>query len=98
LDGVWETVAKNSSGQPLLRLTIWPGGRYELTGARQDTGATFAKLGVLNMDSKTTKRELKSTFKYLTMQRMVTDGDLGKHEWTRVAAAPLPRETPAPKK
>lgn len=98
LDGVWETAAKNSTGQPLLRLTIWPGGLYELTGARQDRGATFAKLGVLNMNSTTTRRAMKSTFKYLTMQRMMTDGDLGKHEWTRVAAAPLPPETPAPKK
>ena len=94
---MWETVEKNSNGQPLLRLTIWPGGRYELSGARQDTGATFAKLGVLQLSS-ATKRVFKSTFRYLTMQRMVTDGDLGKHEWTRVAAAPLPPETPAPKK
>ena len=97
MDGVWETVEKNSKGEPLQRLTIYPGGRYELTGAKQDTGATFAKLGILNMTSKSS-RELKSTFKYMTMQRMVTDGDLGKHEWIRVAPAPVPPTTPPPKK
>ncbi len=89
LDGVWETVEKDAKGGPLLRLTIYPGGRYELTGARQDSGATYAKLGILDMRS-ASGREVKSTFKYMTMQRMLTDGDLGKHEWTRVSAAPLP--------
>lgn len=93
LDGIWETVEKNSKGEPLQRLTIYPGGRFELTGARQDTGATFAKLGILQLDAES-GRALKSTFKYLTMQRMVTDGDLGKHEWLRVAPAPRPPATP----
>jgi serine/threonine protein kinase len=94
LDGVWETVEKNSKGEPLQRLTIYPGGRFELTGTRQDSGATFAKLGVLHLDAES-GRKMKSTFKYLTMQRMVTGGDLGKHEWLRVAPAPVPPVPPA---
>lgn len=89
LSGVWQTVEKDTRGEPLLRLTIFTSNEYELAGTQRDKGLTFGKLGVLNMNSSTGRR-MKSTYKYLTMRRMVTEGDIGKYEWERVAAAPTP--------
>ena len=76
----------------MKKLIIYSNTSYDLTsGGTTDSGFIMAKLGVIQLQSATTKKVTNSTFKYKSMRMIETDGELGKYQWVRTSPSPPER-------